>query len=37
MTSASAAYGMKIALTPGGKIRLTRLVILNQGGFREKD
>src|SRR5882724_3304507 len=37
VASAHGAYGMKIALTSAGKIRLPRLVILNQGGFREKD
>src|ERR1700674_269694 len=37
VASVALAYGMKIALTSGGKIRLPSLVILNRGGFREKD
>jgi len=37
VASVALAYGMKIALTPGGKIRLPCLIIPSQGGFREKD
>src|SRR5467141_4276115 len=37
VASVALAYGMKIALTSRGRIRLPRLVTLNQGGFREKD
>src|SRR5882724_10880470 len=37
VASAHGAYGMKIALTSGGKIRLQCAAILIQGGYREKD